>query len=391
MEIHPDHQESVPTEVLRDMHGHKPWRAILSTWPHLLLLRDPAPIDPALEAGRKHVGLNGNPFGASRAEADSILMENATRLPDWLGRLQGLQTNICLGATGSGKTATALLLARKSLKEGKVFPIYYPLESAKVSIRQMSEAVAWTLLHYLAALPHDFLEADVAAQSAMAQLLTHFLGPDLALQFHGAGLPLVGEGQKMLAVIRDLMENASSDRRPDDLTLLSLLSRARPESYSYVTILVDVQCDVECESYAEKLVSPLLTASKRLADVGIFSKIFLPSRYEPALQALDSTRGKEAVYLDWTVKGRLETLLRQRWPFHRTQPNSVRDAMRQWYGEPGGVRLSITDRLIEASDGNPRKMIVLGNALLRRIGEKHAFLDTEDIEEILPVYDNKKE
>lgn len=398
---YPEYRQHIASRALQDIE-QGPWHAIFRAWPHISFWRGlPPPTDPETAKGLDYLGLKSNPFGSEEAEADTLLL-TCTVDPPWLEELHTPQPAVLTGPLGSGKTATALLLARDSLQEQDAFPVYYPAALGDLRLERFAQALAKTLLHYLVVTPVGFLKCRVAEKTAMACLVARHTCSSLPICLHRAGLPLAGDGAKMLKEIELLVQDGSPHKILTDEELLTLLSKARPHGFQHTMLLLDVheQAGKSKDTVLDLRLQSLLDLSDRLMRVGVFIKAFLPDAFQEPLER----RGVIPTLVQWLDKdssgeGRdlstlLENYLKQAGEVNLTawcnmrdlQDNYVqqsgRDAMTAWYEVTEG-EASPNNRLLKAARGTPGGLIHKGKELLRHIGREQRHLMARDLDMIL--------
>jgi len=367
-----EYRQHIPGEVLLDAEQSS-WRAILRPWPHVSPWRGfPPSADPELAKGLRFLRLESSPFGSGEAETDTLLL-TCRVAPPWLGDLRGPRPALLVGAPGSGKTATALLLAYDDLRERETFPVYRPITSGALRLSEVARVLAQTLLCYLATTPADFLKREVAGRGAIAHLLIRYAPPNLALCFHQAGLPFTGE-RKLLQEIDGLTQCCSFRKPLTDNGLLALLGEARPRGFRYTTFLLDVQTEIDEgeDTSSDRYLQSLLDLSDRLARVAVFVKAFLPGTFQ---QALRRARLPEPVSLEWSDDD-LSMLLEDRL-------KQFGDETLAAWCDPREGDLSPDSRLLNAAQGTPGSLMRKGNELLRRIGQTQRLLTARDLDEVL--------
>ncbi len=379
----PKYGKHFNADILRIAEQHY-WRAVLRSYPHISLWRGfPLSIDPQVSAGLHCLkdDYQGNLFGSRQAETDTLLLKRRIDLP-CLEDLRGPRPALIVGGPGSGKTATALLMAYDALRvtgQGDVFPIYYPASLYTIRLDRVAQVISKTLLHYLAVSPSGFLRQNAAGKAAMANLLTLY-HRDLTLRFHLAGLPSSGAGAEVCHEIEQLIQDGMLQRPLSDERMLSLLSRAFPDGFRYTMLLLDVQ-EMTGDEDGENIKAHLKATSDlsdALARVGIFVKMFLPRTLREHLPGGNKLFAPP-VELQW-LRDDMGALLKK-------------------YIEPlGNVTLAewcdskdlteqdwqhVDDRLFQAAQYTPRGLIRKGNELLRRIGQTQQRLTADDLNKIL--------
>ncbi len=382
----PEYRGYITADTLRDLEEAYQW-ATLRLWPHLSLWRNfPPSVDPGVAKGLEYFGREDPPFGSGQAETDTLLLTRPVTVPlPWRESLQEPRPTLLIGPSGSGKTALALLTVYNSFREQegsskRGFPIYFPLTSSIPELDEVAKVTAKTLLYHLAAVPSAFLKRSTDKRGGIAHLLARYAQPNLALRFYQAGLPRGGKGNKLLEEIENLTQKSSFQEQLTDSGVLTLLSQARPRSFRYSIILLDVQ-----EQAGKELTGPevgtLINLSDELARNGVFVKSFLPD-VRPVREQIDqsSTAVVELEWPDALLFELLENYLR----------HFGDDSLAAWCDpELKGESLKREDpsspdsRLVRAAGGTPRGLIRKGNELLRRIGQKGQVLEAQDLDDIL--------
>ncbi len=197
-------------------------RQVPYRWPPLWPAPRPTET-PVVREWLELVSLKHNPFGPEQAELEPLLPDYGTRpsvLESIHGPLRGARPAILFGAPGSGRTATALLLAYDcanppaSPRERETFPVYYkllldvPSRLSRLShLELIARAVGEALIRFLALNPYTFLEHKMGSKSAIAYLLTWSAGSpeNLAIRLKQAGLSSEGAGQRLLEEITGIV------------------------------------------------------------------------------------------------------------------------------------------------------------------------------------------
>lgn len=374
----PEYSPFVTSTIIQNIQD-KPWHAILQRWPHISLWRDaPLLVDIEIERALRFLRLQGCPFGLTQAETDILLLACRVDLPR-LRDLRATRSAMVIGAAGSGKTATALLLVYDSLRSHDRFPVYYPVElvATKLSAQLdgVARALSKTLLNYLAVRPREFLKRDVAGRAVIAHLFGRYIGTGnyLALLLHEAGLPEVGDGLEMLEGIERLAKDASFTTSLNDSEVLVRMSEAYPQGFQHALVLMDVQQHGSNGAVVTaEFVDTLLDLRNRLARVGVVVKIFLPDLFQGLLPEAGV---QPSVRLEWGDEELLELLKNRLAKFGD-------DSLAAWC-DPEARSRSPDERLVNAAQGTPGGLIEKGNELLRRIGQTQRLLTEEDLSEIL--------
>lgn len=362
-------------DIVREMNNML-WNAILRPWTGISLWRNlPPTIEPGVAEGLDILGLENNPFGPECAEKDTLLLASRVDPPGWED-LSKPQPVFAIGEAGSGKTAAALLIAYDALygPTRDVFPVYYPVAGTP-DLWGVARALAQTLLCYLALMPDAFLRCPVSGRTAMSHVMVLCVPPDLASQFHLAGLPSTGKGKEVLSQIEELAQGRTFQQSLNDDDLVTLLGDARPHGFRFTTLLTDMQGTGGASLEAETLIG----LSERLAQVGVFIKAFLPDSFRAHLES----RGLLFVTLRWEddllhklLEARLKSVGAQ--VAYDPRAGEKASLLGTWCDLREGD-LSLDSRLIQAAHGTPRGLFDKGNALLRRIGERGRPLRRADL------------
>lgn len=327
------------------------WQAILKPWRQVYFWKpgySSTPLDVAKALGL--LGLERNPFGSARAECDELLFDTWVDV-EWAS-LQAPQLQTVVGKPGSGKTALALFIIRASVCAKTAFPIYVsgcPTEpTRRAQLDYLARAVARTLLHFVAFYPKSFLEQDIASRSAMAHLLGMYIGvgKDLALQFQKAGLEPIGEGRRMHQELERLLSNTALAAPPED-EMLALLGAARPHGFPYTLVLVDLP-----DTTQNDVASVWLDLAALLQGELVYLKIL-------GSDELKALAKNVVVQLGW-LEGQLQTLLRNRLGVVGVE------SLATWCA-PSAQQFSPEQRLVQAAQGLPGRLIHLGNQLLAQL------------------------
>ncbi|MGB9872888.1 MAG: hypothetical protein ACPLYD_14680 [Anaerolineae bacterium] len=345
-----------------------PW---LTLWPE-----DRSPDHPAVARGVRALGLQCNPFGPERAEMDPLLGEYGYRPPAIWGYLSSPQPMVILGGPGSGKTATALLLAyncqfpigqplRKEILPVYLFPYETPLPvsdeaSCRHLLDQVARAVAEALLQTIARHPYLFTEQNPGGQAAIASLWIACLGQgsgeNLAPHLLRAGLREEGAGRNVWEKVRKL---ANAAIMPDETALLEFLREAKPAGFRYTEVLMDWGAEPVGPRGAliARSMEAFLKVVPALAARGVYIKAFLPRTCRP------STMGEPPVpliELTWSEED-LREMLRRRMEYAGIE------SLQEVYSDVAALQPDPDAYLVQQAKGSPRSLIRLGNQMLSRI------------------------
>ncbi len=312
--------------------------------------------------GLRQLGLERNPFGAEKAEADPLFLLEVRTYPSWWSKVTPIQSGLFVAEYGGGRTTMALLLAHDLLQSKEAFPVYWKPASVEMSPNHLVQAIAQALVNYIALRPSVYISSAHSARTAIARLLNGcFADPLDALR--RAGLPAVGEGQRVLRELESLLDTLRFSRPllPNDY--LPLLNDARLSEFPHTLVLLDIQ-----QEPGESALWHILTLMDPLARTGVFLKVFLP--VSPNTEHL----GERIL---WSGEDLKELLSRR---FALLGPGETLEA---WCELKKWRELPPDDRLIAAARGNPAALIRLGNRLLSRIGQTGHRLTPDDVQLVL--------
>ncbi len=354
-----------------------PSRAVVSPWTSLEQSASDSDSSD-IAKGVRFLGLEENPFGALAAESDYLLFRHPV-LSDKLQRLKVAQPTLVVGEQGSGKSAYALLLIREALLSRVTFPIYCvglpALPARTAQLDGLVNALAQTLLRFIAARPQFFNKQSIAGRSAMVDLWGRYIGAHqiLTLRLQQAGLAPIGVGEEVLKEVTRLIPEVGLPDSSDVTHLLALLTNARPREFTSTFMVLDLPNQVldHCASVIAQL-KALLELTQPLAHCNVFLKVFLPKALLPALKDMSSL---DQVTLDWSVSDLRDLILMRMANVHESSLSALCD--------PKEGNLDPDERLAKAAQGSPRRLIQLGNELLARVGKQQRQLARQDLDEIL--------
>ncbi len=325
--------------------------------PRPSLWRSPRPADrKEVQQILRFWRLTGNPFGPEAAEMEAELPRIGYEPSSW-ETLSRWKPTLAVGASGSGKSAAALLLAHRWLERPTdPFPVYASLSlpepaTAEAVVASLSRLLAGALVEYLALDPDAFLAAELPGRAGMAALLLHFLGTKdrLASHFSRAGLACsTGVGSALLGEMAELASSC-----PESRDLLSLLGQARPARREVTVFLLEPRVEGRPREFAGRL-QVLLDLAAPLARFGVFLKVFLPDTVRPLRWEGDTFR------LRWSeddLLGMLEKRLRLSGHAEGTLNALASRDIRE--------KIPDLDRwMVRRAEGFPRELVRLGNRLL---------------------------
>ena len=357
---------------------------------------DPSNLGNWLDA----MGLAFNPFRSTEARLDHTLPEYAvdTVFED----ARGARPTWVFGAHGTGKTASAMLLAHYcndppgNPREPNAFPVYYnpPLDLSGVNasdmqrahLEEFTRAAARDLIRFLAVTPNGFLELKSPQQDSLAYLLLVHTGSQDKLAFELRRAAPTGRVEdRLLRGLGRFSPNIPLNSDLDVQSWLDLLSSAVPAGYTCFYALADVvgrpSDDQSAEAMARQL-QPLLDLTVSLAAVQVYLKAFIPEVLRPHLDEGLT----DLVDLSWDKDG-LSLMLDAR------IRRAGGDSLAALCGPDVPIRPSLDERLIKAAlkeptvQGPPRRLLRLGNELLLthvRRAPNELFLSNKDIDQVLP-------
>ncbi len=103
--------------------------------------------------GLWQLGLERNPFGAEKAEADPLFLLEVRTYPSWWSKVTPIQSGLFVAEHGGGRTTMALLLAHDLLQSKEAFPVYWKPASVEMSPNHLVQAIAQALVNYIALRP----------------------------------------------------------------------------------------------------------------------------------------------------------------------------------------------------------------------------------------------
>ncbi len=364
------------------------WHAWLQVWPPFTFWRNEPPAIDTIEDKIRYFREAQNPIGTEQAEDDMLFFHRTGGVSGHyegllsLADLEQSESSLVLGASGTGKTASAMTLARRLLlRDRDTFPIYYPTSLQDVNLENVVRITARTIMRYIAIAPYAFLEQDVAGRASIAKLLTCVAsGTELIHQLRMAGLPETGVGLKMEQFLTQYAGKNSKFSVSDHSKTFALLSQIHPHEFSKIGLLIDVQeqpwSGVDKQN-TERIQADFLTLAQKLNGIGWMTKVFLPTP-ESSQQPLLKSELFQHHLLQWTDEHLKELLQIRLQLFGDDTLTALCDSVAR--------RRSPNERLIAASGGTPRGLFRKANQLLRRFGENKAPLSPSDLDEILGPY-----
>jgi len=364
---YPDHLKTLTNDILQKLKVPPPFSE-KADWP--LLWPSSPPADSVyIETWLRATGLVFNPFGPEVAELDpwlpwyvidSVYIDARSNRP-----------LVVIGAPGAGKTAAALMLAYgcghppANPHRPGTFPVYYPLRLVTAHVQDASSALsplvqttAREILRYLSLRPKGLSDLPSFSQDAMRYFLTlAYAGSESLLAAEVERLP--PSLQKRL-LSRSLSESLSQSPRLLDQDWLDLLPGALPAGFERYEWLVDVPDRISA-LLPDKLpgvLNQLIDLAIPLAVIGIHLKLFVS---DEVAGILGDMAGLDVVPLRWQDKD-LKLMLE-----HRIR-QAGGDSLMAFCGPEVGPDLET--HLIQAAQGSPRRLVQLGNALLKSAAQR---------------------
>lgn len=389
-------------DYLEQMH----WTSLLHSWTSIYFWRRKA-VD--IRAQAKRIGQNT--FVSSKAEGDlylfpansipsSIYTSQPPKIrPQWYkdnlrSRLDGSNSILVIGEEGSGKTASALILAWDELLSRRdtdvpaasTLPVYWRCEDnlgPATLISQYASAYARSLMGYLAATPYQFLQAGERQKNAMAQLLllSNRSADELRLHISQHRMRRTPMPKHFFEVLDSLIGRVQYlpqdlwDMDPD--RLLQILWDACPSQVSNRLPLIDVQVTSDA-AYTTRFVNQIQLTLETLQRIGNSAIIFLPR-----LLKMDFGSPDMALDIEWR-NAEIEQLLINRLL-------EVTERRQDDLGVLCDFRNvesleTIQQRVIEASLLRPGRLIRIIQRFIRHIQTTGELLNQEEVDGILSEF-----
>ncbi len=341
-------------------------------WPKLWPVPRPAEASQ-INHWLNQVGLKYNPFGPEQAELDSYLPKHRVYPSLIETSLRGARPVIVFGARGSGKTASALLMAfdctdpPANPREKDTFPVYMKLTpnastnwTRAMHLESIIQAIGGALINFFALNPYTFLEQTPSNKSTLAYLLIYSTGSvkNLSLRLEQAGLSQESIGQRLTAEIANRGKVKSRTGLANEQTWLELMQKARPAEFSCTCLLIDITGDEITQNNVVGLsqqLRPLIRLMIPLTSVGIYVKLFLPEIFRQHIAIPPDITVDTLTWSPEELKPLLQARLSKAGQY--TDFSQLFDTQSRT-PDP-------TDRLIKEANRLPRQMIHLGNQLLR--------------------------
>ncbi len=358
--------EAVTEEQWESLQTFQGWQALPLQMPHPWegAVRPPGPSE--LVEGLKQIGFHQNPFGPLLAEQDPLLADYGI-WPSSLEDARGPQPALVFGPSGAGRTAAALLLFWKCLhppgnpEEAGAFPVWLKTDSWPETeegwLHIIGQALTEALLQVGRNDPFG-LFADRETAPAIAFSLSHYLGP---AESRVSRLRLAGFSDSrmeyVLWKIEDYLE-IPLEGKPDVITLYDLIGNARPPTRHTTYILVDVSTFPP--SVRTRRIQSLQLLAEMAGPLSIrntYLKLFMPEDLGNSLQPYWPL---EPLLLQWSEE-ELRVMLGRRLSVASNGYVESLDSICSAQKYPPDP----DTWLVRSAQGAPRRLVELGNQMLR--------------------------
>jgi len=384
--------ESIFEDTLENMTWNR-WPALLCAWPTIAYTKT------SLTTDQQELL---NPFQAIKADEDLFLLAISNRLltkrqlsrhlPMWARPMLDLQNTMFVGHAGTGKTATALIVAHELLRlYADVLPIYWPcqltLTETHEQLDSFGEALAYTLVGYLSQNPKDYFDSHPSYKRAIAALLYTYFGPGdfLAHVFDQIQLTERPHLDRLLTDLSTQVPNVNQLQfRPtadNPHVFLRHIANTQLHSIGKRVVLFDIQATQAITKQSTEFSNSISQTITMLENAGLIIKAFFPftptlrveSRFQQIIQAAWQRREIRQIFYDRllifdnTMEGHLGMLC-----------------------DPKSVNLVTTEeRILDASNHIPGHLMYVGNLFVTSYHRKNRdfvnrsnFLDQGDVEDI---------
>ena len=335
------------------------------------------------------VDLEFNPFRPESAELDPRL-KSYYRRGDVFKRVGGQRPTVVFGEAGFGKTAAALLLAYDCEdpalrpREQGALPVYWSSPSLNTDndsfLMKAACFTAQAVMRYLAHRPDGFLMLSRPRKYGVARLLSACVASpeQLENELRQAG-NVWGTPEHLINEVVALYQEVALEQclsNPPDL-----LADALPEGFDAIYFILDLPPTAirHSEEAIMKNLHYLFDFTVPLAVRGVYLKLFLPKKLQ---SFLDTPSICDAVVLTWEL-GDLEKMIDSRISAASLGKESSLTAL---CGPDVPQEPSLGQRLAQAANGSPRRLLRLGNELIVthvQRATQDPKLSTEDIESVL--------
>ncbi len=338
-------------------------------WP--LLWRTMRPLSTTqVDNWWRAVRLAFNPFGPEQAERDPDLPKRAV-YPDVLHEcLSSRRTTIIFGATGSGKTACARLLAYSCIHpesgppEAKSYPVLHTIPTNAENQEfdnDLSKVFAFMLARSLVPFFTRNVEQFGAlpdnVKLATAFCLVHGFGSTsrVKTQFRLDGMKDNEEHKQLWNEIIALIQDVQP-YEPNSEEWLHIFAIARPFAFEQTYLIIDVAGrDGQEAIVLAKYLQSLIEYWMKIEVSNVYLKLLLPDSIQPHLRIPGDIITCKLEWPDAKLLEMLEGRMRDK-DGRRIYFNQLFDE-NTGYANPAKV-------LVEAAKGSPRRLIRIGNRLL---------------------------
>jgi hypothetical protein len=328
----------------------------------------------AVWKGVRRLGLDFDPFGPQKAEQDPRLPDLFYRLPPIWDEVTARQPGIFIASPGSGRSALIWMIRYESELVGSdvedVFPVFVPLyslSSLEDLAQVLQKAMATALASVAARNPYALLGLEDVEQQALIELLLRSAGglSPLLQQLQAAGLsPDDPDGQ----LLQEAVYVVARTQKTWEGVIEWDMPRFHPYGREHTFLLIDVSFDDP-----DKVCALLEALFDRwlpfLAPRQVVAKVFLSS--EPACCPV------APVWFRWD-DGALQQLVQHRMTRAGLVVQEGQPLMDGWVED-------LTDPdalLIEKAEGCPKRLVGLGNRLIRRLAQPKP-LSRDEFSELL--------
>ncbi|CAG0958050.1 hypothetical protein ANRL3_00684 [Anaerolineae bacterium] len=338
----------------------------------LKLWSKPRPTDPSPLSDWLHtVDLQFNPFGPEHSELDDRLPDYAVF--DHVDLIRGLRPALILGEPGSGRTATAFLLAHEcddppeAPRESGVLPAYCSVPFAPRSrdaacryLEALARAVARAVLRLLAVRPRGWLDLPTSQQrEAMGALLLTCAGSKEVLVSELRRVAPDPAYRRLMPMVEHLQAVCPADRL-GEAGWLDLLAGAIPFGFQHIYALVDVK-DSQATDAVIGSFHTLADLAVPLAASGVYLKAFVPAALRRSAMSLTGfNAGFNLISLVWNEQSLIQMLGNR---FGRAGGEGLLTVCGP--DVPGDIETQFV-RAALLAPSPPRQLVRMGNHLLYR-------------------------
>lgn len=339
------------------------------SWPPLWQTNRQLPI-ASIDNWWKSVHLEFDPFGPEQAEFDPDLPKRAVYTDVLNQCLSSRRMAISFGATGSGKTACARLLAYSCIHpesgppEANTYPVLHTIpfaaENEKLNDdlpKYFASILARSLAPFFVRNVNQFLMLHDSAKLAIALCLLHGFGSTerVNTQLRLRGTKDSEERKQFLSEIVSLIQDISPSNFSGD-EWLDIFSNARPHTFEQTYLIVDVsgkdgQDAIALAEQVQSMIEYWMTPKVS----NFYLKLLLPDSIQPYLKMPSNVVTCKLEWPDAKLQEMLSWRMRNK-NGHQFHFNELFDEDAK-PADPAKL-------LVEAAKGSPRRLIRIGNRLL---------------------------